>query len=79
MYSSYIKFTRMMEEMEKAKSFSLTFWSRSDGAFITWKGCRMTSRHSSGGTVNIQAPHLLHPRKVRTCLIVAYNNKQVYH
>lgn len=77
--NSYIKHTKMLEEMEKSRSFSLTFFSRSDGAFVTWSNCRMTSRHSSGGTVNIQAPQNLHPRKVRTCLITVFNHKKVYH
>jgi len=79
MMESYIKHSKMLEEMERSRSFSLTFWSRSDKAFVTWKGCRMTSRHSAGGTVNIQAPQYLHPRKVRTCLITMFNNKKVYH
>lgn len=76
---AYIKHTKMLEEMERSRSFSLTFWSRSDKAFVTWTDCRMTSRHSAGGTVNIQARQNLHPRKVRTCLITMFNNKKVYH
>lgn len=75
----YIKHSKMLDEMERSRSFSLTFYSLSDKKFVTWRNCRMTSRHSSGGTVNIQAPQNLHPRKVRTCLITVFNHKKVYH
>ena len=85
MNNHFIKYQKMLDEMASLRSdgrptrFSLTFFSRSDRAFVTWTDCHLTSRHSSGGTVNIQPPHTLHPRNVRTCLITEFNHKKVYH
>ena len=80
----YIKTSRMLSLMERRDgsgapvTFSISFVRRSDGGTDRWEGCRLTSRHSAGGTLNIMKAGDNFPRKVRICLILTFNNLQVY-
>lgn len=80
----YIKASRMLDLMGKRDgsgapvTFSMSFVRRSDGTIDRWDGCRLTSRHSAGGTLNIMRAGEHRPRKVRLCLILTFNNLTVY-
>lgn len=80
----YIKASRMLQLMERRDgsgapvTFSLSFVRRSDGGMVIWDDCRLTSRHSSGGTLNILRSGDSRPHKVRLCLILTFNNLTVY-
>lgn len=80
----YIKWTRMLELMQstdrngKPVTFDIEFVKMSDGSIREYKDCHLTSRYSSGGTVNIRPAGLNAPRKIRICTIVTFNKKKVY-
>ena len=80
----YIKGSRMLELMQstdkngKPVTFDIEFVKLSDGSIREYKGCHLTSRHSSGGTVNIRPSCLNAPRKIHICTIVTFNKKKVY-
>lgn len=80
----YIKASRMLELMQatdrngKPVTFDISFVKLSDGTVREFKSCHLTSRHSTGGTINVMYPGINAPRKIRICLIIRFNNKKVY-
>lgn len=80
----YIKASRMLELMEardrngKPASFDVEFVKLSDGSIRQYKDCHLTSRHSTGGTINVRPSGMNSPRKIRICCITKFNNKKVY-
>lgn len=80
----YIAYKRMLSLMDRRSAsgrpvpFDVTFVRRKDGVVESYRGCWLTSRHSSGGTVNVMCPSLNAPRKIRLCLILTFNNLKVY-
>ena len=80
----YIKASRMLELMQstdkndKPVAFDIEFVKMSDGSIREYKDCHLTSRYSSGGTVNVRPAGQNSPHKIRVCTIVTFNKKKVY-
>ncbi|MDR2627509.1 MAG: hypothetical protein LBC40_05705 [Dysgonamonadaceae bacterium] len=79
-----LKISKIWEEMERKDAeglpvpFAISYVKKSTGEISSIPACICTSIHSKGATVNIMTVGDTRPKSIRKCLIIEFNNANIY-